>query len=120
MRIKDLGAVAPLAALAACATPSVAEAPLSAEEARTIECIARVDGFIARLSAKGPVAGPTWQVRDWWDKRSWDMDETRRERELKAARERAAALAQSDPAAAEAAETACVDEAIAGGAVPGL
>lgn len=102
------------------ADPVPALAPASSgKDARTVDCIAQVEAFIARLAAEGPVAGPTWQVRDWWDERSWSMDEAVRERELDEARIRAAELARSDPAAAEAAQVACVREAVDGEAISG-
>lgn len=116
-------AVAPAAQLqpgAGKAMPSAGSPVLNERDARTIECIVKVDQFIARISAEGPVAGPTWQVRDWWDKRSWDIDERVRERELEKARAHAAEFTASRPADAEAAQTDCVQEAIDNGAVAGL
>lgn len=85
--------------------------------ARTIECIAHVDLFIAASSSSGQVAGPSWQVRDWWDARSLAIDAAVREPALESARLRASRLADSDPEAAEAAQGNCIHEAIAGGAL---
>lgn len=90
------------------------------EQNRTVECIVQVDAFIARIASEGPVAGPTWQIRDWWDERSWDIDETRLERELREERDRANELARTNPSAADAMQGSCVREAIEKGAVPGL
>jgi hypothetical protein len=72
--------------------------------------------FVGQLAADGQVSGPSWQVRDWWDMRTEGLPKER----LAAATSAVAALARADPGAARAFQQACVQEALAGGAVPGL
>lgn len=79
-------------------------------------CRAHVEIFVGALAAEGQVSGPSWQVRDWWDIRTEDFSADR----LAAAKSAAAALAKADPGSARAFQQACVQEALARGAVPGL
>lgn len=79
-------------------------------------CRAHVEMFVGQLAAEGQVSGPSWQVRDWWDMRTEAMAKDR----LAAATSIVAALARADPGAGRAFQQACVQEALAGGAVPGL
>lgn len=79
-------------------------------------CRAHIEMFVGQLAAEGQVSGPSWQVRDWWDIRTDGVSADR----LAAAKSAAAAVASADPAAARAFQQACVQEALARGAVPGL
>ena len=72
--------------------------------------------FVGQLAAEGQVSGPSWQVRDWWDIRTEDFSEERRA----AATSPVTGLARADPGAARAFPQACVQEALSGGAVPGM
>ncbi len=84
--------------------------------AREAACRAHVEMFVGQLAADGQVSGPSWQVRDWWDMRTEGLPKER----LAAATSAVAALARADPGAARAFQQACVQDALAGGAVPGL
>lgn len=79
-------------------------------------CRAHVEMFVGQLAAEGQVSGPSWQVRDWWNIRTEDFSEERRA----AATSAVTALARADPGAARAFQQACVQEALSGGAVPGM
>jgi hypothetical protein len=72
--------------------------------------------FVGQLAAEGQVSGPSWQVRDWWDFRTEELAGDR----LVGAKAAVAALANADPGSARAFQQACVQEALARGAVPGL
>jgi hypothetical protein len=87
-----------------------------ARGAREAACRAHVEMFIGQLAAEGQVSGPSWQVCDWWDMRTEGLSKER----LAAATSAVAALARADPGAARAFQQACVQDALAGGAVPGL
>lgn len=84
--------------------------------AREAACRAHVEMFVGQLAADGQVSGPSWQVRDWWVMRTEGLPKER----LAAATSAVAALARADPGAARAFQQACVQDALAGGAVPGL
>lgn len=88
----------------------------SADGAHSAACRAHVDMFVGELAAEGDVSGPSWQVRDWWDIRTEGSSTER----LAAAKAAVAALARADPGTARAFQQACVQEALAAGAVPGL
>ncbi|MGL3822907.1 hypothetical protein [Sphingopyxis sp. R3-92] len=92
--------------------------PPSAAEggASDAACRAHVEMFVGQLAAEGQVSGPSWQVRDWWDMRTGDMTKER----LAAATSAVAALARADPGIERTFQQACVQQALAGGAVPGL
>lgn len=79
-------------------------------------CRAHVEMFVGQLAAEGQVSGPSWQVRDWWDVRTEELAGDR----LVGAKAAVAALANADPGTARAFQQACVQEALARGAVPGL
>lgn len=94
-----------------------ASAPSGGESgAHEAACRAHVEMFVGQLAAEGQVSGPSWQVRDWWDIRTEDFSEERRA----AATSAVTALARADPGAARAFQQACVQEALSGGAVPGM
>ena len=78
-------------------------------------CRAHFEMFVGQLAAEGQVAGPSWQVRDWWDFRTEELAGDR----LVGAKAAVAALANADPGSARAFQQACVQEALARGAVPG-
>lgn len=79
-------------------------------------CHAHVEMFVGQLAAEGQVSGPSWQIRDWWSLRTEEFPAER----LAAAKSAVAALARTDADAARAFQQACVKEALAGGAVPGV
>jgi hypothetical protein len=87
-----------------------------ARSAYDAACRAHVEMFVGQLAADGQVSGPSWQVRDWWDIRTEQLSADRRA----AANSATAALANADPVAARAFQLACVQEALARGAAPGL
>ena len=79
-------------------------------------CHAHVALFIEKIAAEGPVSGPSWQIRDWWDVAAENVPAGRMEEaELAAAQ-----LARTDPDAASAAQKACVRKAIDSGEIAGL
>jgi len=93
--------------------------PAHATQARSAydaACRAHVEMFVGQLAAEGQVSGPSWQVRDWWDVRTEELAGDR----LVGAKAAVAALAKADPGSARAFQQACVQEALARGAVPGL
>lgn len=89
---------------------------LGERRVREAACRAHVEMFVGQLAADGQVSGPSWQVRDWWDMRTDGLPKERHA----AATSAVAALARADPGAERAFQQACVQEALAGGAVPGL
>ncbi|MFN3353147.1 MAG: hypothetical protein ACK4Z5_06020 [Brevundimonas sp.] len=82
-------------------------------------CHAHVSMMIEEaLAENGRVAGPSWFIRDWWDERRTDAErETVRERHVSVGLR---ALKAADPEVWEEQRSSCIDEAINGGAVPGL
>lgn len=95
---------------------TVPPAQSQARGAYDAACRAHVEMFVGQLAAEGQVSGPSWRVRDWWDIRTEDFSADR----LAATKSTAAALASADPGSARAFQQACVQEALARGAVPGL
>ncbi|MGQ0277572.1 hypothetical protein [Sphingopyxis sp. P1IMeth2] len=79
-------------------------------------CRAHVELFIEKIAAEGPVSGPSWQIRDWWDV----AVETVPADQMAGAKLAAEQLARTDPVAANAAQKACVRKAIDSGEIAGL
>lgn len=79
-------------------------------------CRAHVELFIEKIAAEGPVSGPSWQIRDWWDVAAETVPADR----MAAAKLAAEQLARTDPDAASAAQKACIRKAIDSGEIAGL
>ena len=79
-------------------------------------CRAQMELFTAKVAEEGEVSGTTWQIRDWWDIAAEDLPKA----DMDAARERALALSEQNPAFTDALQSACIGKAIAADAVPGL
>ncbi len=79
-------------------------------------CRAHVELFIEKIAAEGPVSGPSWQIRDWWDVAAETVPADR----MAAAKLAAEQLGRTDPDAASAAQKACTRKAIDSGEIAGL
>lgn len=105
--------ILPMLALLAADAPSL-------EQART--CQAHMEIMIQEAARDGgPVAGPTWFIRDWWRLKAIEAgapedDET----ELAAATAVLGVMSVTEPKQFSARRQACVDIAIEAGAVPGM
>lgn len=93
--------------------------PPTLEQAQT--CRAHMELFIEEVAAGGDhVAGPTWFIRDWWDRKAEEAGAPEDEgviRLLKQGRER---MRAEEPERFAAERQDCVDVAIEAGAVPGM
>lgn len=98
--------------LAGQAAPRSEAADLHAER-----CYAHVMLLIEEAAEDGPVAGPSWFIRDWWEARL----PSRSTPERKAAVRQALLTEEGADLTAFAADRAvCIEEAIDAGAVPGM
>lgn len=79
-------------------------------------CHGHVIRLIEEAAAEGPVAGPSWFIRDWWEQR---LPQTSTPETRAAVREVLLAEEDADLAAFATERTVCIEEAIEGGAVPG-
>jgi len=91
--------------------------------ARAELCVAHVEAFIAESEREsGRVPGPSWFIRSWWiDKRdeAGEPDAAATARR-KALAESVAAREKAEPEVYRAERSACIEEAINAGAVPGM
>lgn len=92
-----------------------------AEPVRAELCLARMNVMIAEaMRETGRVAGPSWFIRDWWERRAPEAGqpgslsaEQRRELEASVVEHKV-----QNPGAYDAELGGCIDEAIEGGALP--
>lgn len=90
------------------------------EQART--CQAHMEIMIEDVVREGGhVAGPTWFIRGWWERKAIEVGAPEDDSvELAAARTALGAMRAAEPEQFEAGRQACVDTAIDAGAVPGM
>lgn len=89
---------------------------LTDEQRRQVHCAAQVELFMAEVAKDGEVSGPTWAINDWWSAQveALDLDA------VKAAKVELFSYDNAEPDASKAQRSACLQEAIDKGAVPGL
>lgn len=80
-------------------------------------CYGQVMLLIEEAAASGPVAGPSWFIRDYWGER---LPEDRPDEREAQVRERLLKDQHEDLAAFAVERSACINEAIDAGAVPGM
>ena len=90
------------------------------EEAQT--CRAHMELFIEESAREsGRVPGPSWFIRDWWIEQAIDAGSPEDDDAIIAGRmDGLRQLATTDPDRYRAGRSACVQKAIAAGAVPGM
>ena len=90
------------------------------DEAQT--CRAHMELFIEdAMRESGRVAGPSWFIRDWWTGQAIDAGSPEDDDEIIAGRKEALKqLKATEPDRFQEGRLACVDTAIAAGAVPGM
>ncbi|MDO1560320.1 hypothetical protein Q0812_12860 [Brevundimonas sp. 2R-24] len=93
----------------------IARSPGEETLPKAVYCLGAMELMIEESAATGHVAGPSWFIRDWWSERA-QLSDDGAQRALTAVR----AAKARDAGAHDTALGACVDEAIAAGAVPGM
>lgn len=85
-------------------------------------CRAHMDLFIEDAAREGgPVAGPTWFIRDWWDQQAAAAEAPGDdEGAIDLIKTDLALMRAEEPERFEAGRQDCVDTAIDAGAVPGM
>jgi len=96
-----------------------ADAP-TLEQART--CQAHVDIMIEDVAREGGhVAGPTWFIRGWWERKAGEAGAPEDDAAaVAAAKAGLGSMSVAEPERFRADRQACVDTAIEAGAVPGM
>ena len=99
---------------------SLALADPTLDEAQT--CRAHMGLFIEESAREsGRVPGPSWFIRDWWVKQAIDAGSPEDDDAIIAGlMDGLRQLETTDPDRFQADRSACVDKAIAAGAVPGM
>lgn len=90
------------------------------EQAQT--CRAHMELFVEDVARESEqVAGPTWFIRDWWDRQAADAGAPDDDGQIVGLIKTGLTLMRAEePERFDAERQDCIDTAIAGGAVPGM